>query len=240
MSGVSVVMPVWNEAGAIGATLAAIARVRGVGEVVVIDGGSADDTANIARGAGARVLTASRGRGAQLAAGAHAANGEVLWFVHADTKPPECAAECIVEALADPDVVAGNFTLHFDGGTRAARSLTRAYPWFRLLGLCYGDSGVFTRRADYDAVGGFRPYPIFEDLDLVSRLKKRGRFVRLDCALTTSSRRFEGRSFTWTFARWTCMQCLYWAGVDPCTIGRMYAPIRERGAAPAAQKRAAR
>ena len=85
----------------------------------------------------------------------------------------------------------------------------------RKLGLCYGDSGFFMRRSAYEAAGGFRAHPIFEDLDLLRRLRKQGRFVRVDCTLVTSARRWQNRSFGWTFTRWTVLQFLYWAGVPP-------------------------
>src|SRR5438270_296021 len=142
-------------------------------------------------GSRARVIQSARGRGVQLHAGACASTGDVLWFLHADTRAPVDAAERIAAALGEHAVGGGNFALTFDGDTRPARVLTRAYPHFRKLGLCYGDSGIFIRRGVYEAIGGFEPYPIFEDLDLIKRLRKRGRFVHLDCALTTSSRRFE-------------------------------------------------
>jgi rSAM/selenodomain-associated transferase 2 len=230
MRAVSVVIPALNEERAIGETLDSLARVRGLGEVIVADGGSSDATVAIAESRGARPVQSERGRGVQLHAGALASAGDVLWFLHADTRAPVDAIERIEEALADPRVAGGNFALVFDGDTRPARFLTRAYPHFRKLGLCYGDSGIFVSRAVYEAIGGFKAYPIFEDLDLVKRIKKRGRFVRLDCTLTTSSRRFEGRSFTWTFTRWMGMQVLYWAGVHPNRLARNYAPIRERAA----------
>ena len=155
-------------------------------------------------------------------AGACLALGDILWFLHADTRPPVDALEHILEALHDPAVIGGNFALCFDGGTRPANLLTRMYPHFRKLGLVYGDSGIFVRRSAYEQAGGFAPYPIFEDLDLVRRAKRLGRFVHLPCQLVTSSRRFEGRSFTWTFARWVVMQVLYWGGVNPNALGRMY------------------
>lgn len=226
MPRISLIIPALNEERSIGETLASIAQVRGIEETIVVDGGSDDRTIAIAESHGARVIRSGRGRGIQLHIGACASSGDVLWFLHADTSAPVDAAEHIADALTTPTVAGGNFALTFDGGSRPARVLTRAYPHFRKLGLCYGDSGIFVRRNVYEAIGGFQPYPIFEDLDLIKRLKKRGGFVHLDCALTTSSRRFEGRSFTWTFARWTGMQMLYWAGVHPNRLGRIYAPIR--------------
>lgn len=198
-------------------------------EVIVVDGGSVDGTAEIVRGRGARLVTSGRGRGAQMHAGACAARGSALWFLHADTRASAGCAEAVAGALRDPEVVAGNFSVRFDGYARAARFLTWLYPRLRLLGLCYGDSGIFVRRDAYTSVGGFRPFPIFEDLDLVRRLRKTGRVVYLPDIVTTSSRRFEGRSFALTFARWAFLQVLYWLGVHPRTLGRMYAPVRSAG-----------
>jgi rSAM/selenodomain-associated transferase 2 len=220
----SIIIPTLDEARSIGRTLDAVAGARA--EVIVVDGGSADATAEIARGRGARVVTSERGRGAQMHAGACAARGHVLWFLHADTRPsPDCAGR-IVEALRDRSVVAGNFDVLFDGGRAAARFLTWLYPQLRRLGLCYGDSAIFVRREAYERVGGFRAFPVFEDLDLVRRLRKVGRVAHAPAVVTTSSRRFEGRNFALTFARWSLLQLLYWLGVHPRTLGRLYAPVR--------------
>ena len=161
-----------------------------------------------------------------MCAGAAAAGGEVLWFLHADTLPPPDAVAQISAALTDPDVVGGNFEICFDGDLVAARFLTWLYRYLALIGLRYGDSGYFVRRSHYEAVGGFRPYPIFEDLDLLRRLRKRGRFVRVPAVVTTSSRRFRGRSFALVFARWAVLQVFYWVGVSPVRLGRWYRHVR--------------
>ena len=225
---VSIVIPTLNEAAAIGQTLEAVTRLAGVCEIIVADGGSSDATVEIAAKHGARVLESPKGRGIQLHAGAAASTGKALWFLHADTCPPVGAAEHILRVLENPGIAGGNFDLCFDGASRSARFLTRMYPHFRKLGLCYGDSGSFCRRSAYERAGGFQPFPIFEDLDLIKRLKRCGRFVHLSCQITTSSRRFEGRSFTRTFVRWMGMQVLYWMGVSPHTLGRLYSPVRGR------------
>jgi rSAM/selenodomain-associated transferase 2 len=222
----SIIIPALNEARAIVETLDAAARVRGEVEVIVVDGGSSDGTAEVARGRGARVINSARGRGAQMHAGALAARGEVLWFLHADTLAPADAAECIGRALRDARAVGGNFRVRFDGASVAARFLTRLYPRLRLLGLAYGDSGFFVRRAAYERAGGFKPFPIFEDLDLLRTLWRQGRFVQAEGCVVTSSRRFEGRSFALTFARWSLLQSLYWLGVSPHTLARLYANVR--------------
>jgi rSAM/selenodomain-associated transferase 2 len=219
----SVVIPALNEERSLGATLAALPE--GI-EVVVVDGGSTDETVQVATSRGVRVIGTERGRGVQMAAGARASAGDAIWFLHADSIPRSDAADVIVRALADPHVAAGNFALRFDGESYGARFLNLLYPLLARIGLRYGDSGIFVRRAAYEKAGGFAAFPIFEDLDLLRKLKVHGRFVTLSCVLITSSRRFEGRNFAFTFVRWCVMQLLYWAGVDPCRIASMYKPIR--------------
>ncbi len=216
-----------NEEAALPDTLKHIFRLRGDFQVIVADGGSTDRTLMIAESFGAvNVLRCDRGRGQQQAAGARLATGEILWFLHADSIPAPDALAAIELALNDGSIAAGNFTLRFDGHTRAARHLTIAYPWFRLLGLCYGDSGIFVRRQVYDALGGFQPFALFEDVDFVRRVKRVGRFVRLNSTLTTSSRRFQNRSIALTFAHWTLLQMMYWVGVSPAKLASLYAHIR--------------
>ena len=223
----SIIIPTFNEARSIRAMLEQVAHVRGRNEIIVVDGGSTDETAEIARNFGAQVITSERGRGLQMRSGARVAQGEALWFIHADTIPSPDAAERIFEALEhDAEAVGGNFRICFDGNRRAARFLTWLYPQLRKLGLCYGDSAIFVRASTYKQVGGFQPFPIFEDLDLVRRLRQRGRLVHLQATVLTSSRRFEGRSFALTFTRWAILQALYWAGVNPRILSRLYAPIR--------------
>jgi hypothetical protein len=147
------------------------------------------------------------------------------------TRAPEDAAEAIARALADARVAGGNFAIRFDGASGAARFLTWLYPKLRLLGLRYGDSAIFVRRDAYERAGGFRPFPIFEDLDLVGRVRRRARFVTVPSVVVTSSRRFEGRSFGLTFARWAGLQVLYWLGVSPHRLGALYSAGRSKGSA---------
>ncbi len=229
---VSVIIPTLNEADSLGATLDALARLSEKPEVIVVDGGSHDCTLEIARERDVRLITSAEcGRGTQMHAGATLAQGDALWFLHADTHPPPDSIARMLEALGDEAVVGGNFEIRFDGTRRAARFLTWLYPQLRRLGLCYGDSAIFVRRTAYERVGGFQPFPIFEDVDLVRRLRQVGRFVHLPARVTTSARRFEGRSFALTFARWSLLQVLYWAGVHPRTLSRFYAPVRHARAA---------
>jgi len=224
---ISVIIPTLNEAVALPATLSAVACLDGLAEVIVADGGSGDATLQLAEPR-ATIVRSEAGRGQQQAAGAAVATGEVLWFLHADCTPAPESSQAIALALTDPAVVGGHFALRFSGSSRGARRLTKIYPWLRVLGLCYGDSGIFVRREIYDAVGGFQPMPLFEDIDFVRRLRRAGRFRRLDCELTASARRFEHRNFTGMFAEWTALQILYWLGVSPNWLARQYALVRER------------
>jgi rSAM/selenodomain-associated transferase 2 len=226
---VSVIIPTLNEEESIGATLESIARIKGELEVIVADGGSVDRTVEIARQFGARVIASQRGRGTQMHNGAQAARGQTFLFLHADTRAPGDLVMRIIEVLSsDETILGGNFDIRFDGTSRAASFMTWLYPKLGNLGLCYGDSGIFVRSSIYNEIGGFNSFPLFEDLDFMTRLKKRGRMIRLPIELVTSARRFEGRRFPFTFARWSILQALYWIGVSPLTLSKLYVPLRKQ------------
>jgi rSAM/selenodomain-associated transferase 2 len=226
METVSVIVPTLNEEAQIGLTLTALQAVRGVDEIVVVDGGSGDRTLEIARGYGVKVIEAARGRGVQMQAGAQAVFGDVFWFVHADSLPCAESIEILRLALTDPTVAGGNFRLRFDGDCTMARQLKFVYPLLRYIGLCYGDSGIFIRRSVFDAAGGFRPLRLFEDVDLVRRMKAHGRFVMLPCEMVTSSRRFDKRGAPSMWAQWIALQLLFWMGFDPNLLARWYSHAR--------------
>lgn len=222
---VSIIIPTLDEATTIRELAESLGRLRGECEAIVCDGGSADATVEIARQCGLRVIEAPRGRGRQMNAGATLAKGDTLLFLHADTRLPENGLALVADALADEKVCGGNFSLIFDGDARESRALTKLYPLLRFGGMCYGDSAIFARRSVFESLGGYRDYPIFEDIDLYRRMRRAGRFVRLDACAKTSSRRFEGK-FIRTFALWSLMQVLYWIGVNPNFLGRLYKPLR--------------
>ncbi len=217
---VSIIVPALNEAAQIRETLQALLALDGEKEILVVDGGSDDETTAIAQSLSVTVLASARGRGAQQHAGAVRSRGNILWFVHADVIPPPQALRDIVAAMNDPSIAGGNFGLTFDGASRAARQLTTIYPTLRRLNLCYGDSGIFVRRAVYEAIGGFRSFALFEDLDLLKRVRQAGRFVHLTTRIVASSRRFEKRNFALMWAHWTALQVLYWGGVSPDLLAR--------------------
>lgn len=224
---VSVIIPALNEEQSIGETLVALARIEGEVEVIVADGGSDDRTIEIARQLGAKVVTGERGRGTQMNNGARVARGDTLLFLHADTIVPANAVVLINKVVTqDAAALGGTFSIRFDGESRPARFMTWLYPKLARLGLRYGDSGIFVRTHIYEEIGGFKPFPLFEDVDFIRRLTRQGRMVQLPLAVVTSSRRFQGRSFAVTFARWSILQGLYWLGVPPRALSRLYGPRR--------------
>jgi rSAM/selenodomain-associated transferase 2 len=228
---ISVVIPTFNEEFALEKNLNALSRLQNIAEVIVVDGGSTDRTCEIAENfkelkSLKLIRYGKQNRGAQLHEGAQNAAHEILWFLHADTRPVQGCGRQIKAHMHYREVVGGNFELIFAGTNRWAKFMTWLYPYLRSLGLIYGDSAIFVRRDIYDEIGGFRPLPIFEDLDLVQRIKRAGSFVHINLAVTTSSRRFENRSFILTFLRWSFFQILYWIGFPPRLLARIYKPIR--------------
>lgn len=226
---ISVVIPTLDAARTLPATLAALvpAALDGlVKEVVVADGGSQDETARIAEAAGARVLEAPRGRGAQLAQGAAAARGDWLLFLHADTVLEESWTE-ETRAFLGETGRAGVFTLAFDAKGLAPRLVAAgAMARTRLLGSPYGDQGLLIARALYEGIGGFRPLPLFEDVDIVERLTKakgrRALHVFRSRALTSAAR-YERDGYMRRVLKNALCLALYRFGASPARIAEIYA-----------------
>ncbi|MDQ1471809.1 MAG: hypothetical protein QOJ99_3289 [Bryobacterales bacterium] len=223
---VSIIVPTLNEEARIGETLRALQELPGEKEILIADGGSEDRTTGIASELGVRVVACQRGRGCQIRTAAAEATGDVLWFVHADSRPEAGALESIVAALEGISAVGGNFSLVFEGEHYSAAQMTAIYPYLRWLGLSYGDAGIFIRQSVYEAIGGCRPYPLFEDLDLIRRMKRHGRFIHLNTRIFTSARRFSGPRYARVWALWITLQVLYWAGVSPDRLARWYRHVR--------------
>lgn len=183
----SVVIPALNEEAHIHVCIAS-ALAAGADEVIVVDGGSADGTCEIASAAGARVITADRGRGMQLNAGAAAASGDILLFLHADAVLPSIAKQEIIDLLNAGD--AGYFRLCFADRSWSVRLVAWAANLrASLFSLPYGDQALFIRRSRYEALGGFRSYPFLEDLDFVRRARRTGSLRGLPYSVTVSARR---------------------------------------------------
>jgi len=225
---ISVIIPTLNVAASLPQLLAGLLRETVPAEIIVVDGGSDDATPLIAREAGVRLIAAAGGRGAQLRAGAQAARGAVLLFLHADSGFPAGGLRCIEETLAGaPELVGGNFRIAFDGEDRFSRWLTGFYAWFRRHGLYYGDSGIFARRRVYDALGGIRPIALMEDYDFSRRLQRAGPTCCLDeLTLISSSRRFRGRHPVRIFFGWLWLHALFHLGVSPERLAQIYRSAR--------------
>lgn len=212
-------IPALNAARRIGAVLEAVA---GAGERIVVDGGSTDTTAALARAAGARVLSAPRGRGGQLAAGVAAARLPWLLLLHADTvltaEWPAAAARLIAAGPAR----AGYFRLRLDSPDPHARRLERAVALrCRALALPYGDQGLLIHRDLLAAAGGIRPLPLMEDVDLIRRLG-RARLCALDAAAVTSAERWERDGWLRRSARNLTCLAGWFAGIPPSRLARWY------------------
>lgn len=228
---ISVIIPTFNEELTIGKTLDALSRLVNVDEIIIVDGGSTDKTLEVAeRYKQAKKLKivnfAEANRGKQLHEGAQQASGDVFWFLHADTRPVLGCARQIKALMRYEEIVGGNFEVVFDGKSRWARFLTKLYPQLRAVGLIYGDSAIFARRSTYEKIRGYKPLPLFEDVDFYKRLQKKGQFKHINLPVTTSSRRFENRSFVWTFAKWSVFQGFYWVGLPPRLLARGYKAVR--------------
>ncbi len=219
----SIVIPVLNEAETLVARLDALQalRARGV-EVIVVDGGSADDSAGRAAPLADRVITAPRGRGRQMNAGAERATGEVLLFLHADTVLPDLATERI-EAAVTGGALWGRFDVRIDGASAmlpivAALMNGRS----RLTGIATGDQAIFVTREAFARVGGFPDIPLMEDIAFSSAMRRMARPACLAEKVTTSGRRWEKHGVWRTILMMWWLRLRFWLGVSPQALAREY------------------
>ncbi|MHB1219888.1 MAG: TIGR04283 family arsenosugar biosynthesis glycosyltransferase [Alphaproteobacteria bacterium] len=223
-SQLSVVIPVLNAARTLPACLAALSRWPDV-EILVSDGGSSDDSTVVAVQNGARIVAGSPGRGAQLARGAAVATGDWLLFLHADTVLDQVGTRAAQEFIADPANArrAAYFRLALDDADPRARRIERFAAWrCRAWALPYGDQGLLISRAFHDSLGGYRPLPLMEDVDLVRRIG-RARLVMLDGTAVTSAARYRRDGWLARPLRNLFCLALYFAGVPPRAILPLYA-----------------
>ena len=221
---VAIVVPSLDEEDALRRTLPA--ALAAADEVVVSDGGSGDGTVEVARQLGARVVAGPAGRGGQLNRGAAAATADVLIFLHADTTLPPGGVAAVREAVAR-GAPGGAFLLRFDVDRPAQRLgawlINRRTRW---LGLALGDQAQFASRETFARLGGFRDWPILEDLDFIRRLRRLGGMEVIAAPVTTGARRFVEQGAVRTVTINWLIWLLFFLGVSPHRLARLYRQVR--------------
>jgi len=220
----SIIIPVHNEAPNIVAALEALNayRRRNV-EIIVVDGGSTDGTAALARPHADFVITSARGRATQMNAGAGVARGDVLMFLHADTRLPADADQHVLQGLAQSGRAWGRFDVSIDGRHLLLRVIARAMNLrSRLTGIATGDQSMFVTRRAFDAVGAFPEIALMEDITLARNLKRVSPPLCLRARVVTSGRRWEQRGVARTIVRMWRLRLAYFLGADPKDLARRY------------------
>lgn len=220
----SIIIPALNEAAGIRGVLLALQGLRARGhEVIVVDGGSADGTAELARPLADGVLVSPAGRAGQQNAGAAAAAGDVLLFLHADTRLPEGAAEWVLDGLRATGRGWGRFDVRLSGAHPMLRVVERMMNLrSRATGIATGDQAIFVRRAWFGRAGGFPGIPLMEDVALSAALRRMGRPLCLRQRVVTSSRRWEQRGIWRTIALMWRLRLEFALGADPARLARRY------------------
>jgi rSAM/selenodomain-associated transferase 2 len=223
---VSVIVPTLNEERILAATLTQ-ARQPGVHEIIVVDGGSVDATRAVAEPLADLVLSAPQGRAAQMNAGAAAARGDVLLFLHADTRVPEGYTVAVAAACAQPGIIGGRFDVNLQPATWLLRLTGQLMNWrSRLSRIATGDQAIFIRREVFEQLGGYASIPLMEDIELSRRMKRAGRIACLRQRVTTSARRWQKHGVVRTILLMWSLRLLYFFGVSPARLQRLYANTR--------------
>jgi len=220
---ISIIMPVRNEAAALVAHLPELIQQARHSEIIVVDGDSYDSSVTFAKALGVRVQQGPANRAQQMNAGAAIATGDILLFLHGDTRLPADFEAQIRQTLALEGVVAGAFELHIDGEGAGLRrvewGVRQRSKW---LGLPYGDQGLFLARSQFEALGGFADLPIMEDFELMQRVKQLGRVAIAPAAVTTSGRRWQRLGVQRTTLINQGMLLGYALGIPPAVLARWY------------------
>lgn len=224
----SIIIPVLNEAANLPGMLAHLEPLRAGGaEVIVADGGSGDGSPQLASRAGVRLVATGRGRARQMNAGAAAASGDILLFLHADTTLPVLAGQAIEAAIRGggraTERAWGRFDVRIDGRPFMLRVIATLMNWrSRLTGIATGDQAMFVTRRAFEAAGGFPEQPLMEDIELSKRLRALSRPICLAERVTTSGRRWEANGVWQTIWLMWRLRWAYWRGVDAAELARLY------------------
>ncbi len=221
---ITVIIPALNEAGTLPATLKSLEPLRRSGhEIIVVDGGSHDNTVSESGSCADKVLHSRAGRAQQMQTGALAGHGQILWFLHADTLVPENAAAAIIDALRDSKRTWGRFDIRFaDTGLLLGLVARLANLRSRITGIATGDQGIFVTRDLFNRVHGFPPIALMEDIALSRALKAYSPPVCLHQQLTTSARRWKKHGIVRTIVLMWSLRFAYFLGISPDTLARYY------------------
>lgn len=221
----SIILPCLNEGAVIGETLSPLQGLRTAGhELIVVDGGSDDQTLASATGLADQILHSPRGRALQMNVGAAAAAGDVFWFIHADSLPQHGTAEAVQQAISDGHCW-GRCAVRLDGRHPAFRLIERMMNLrSRLTGIATGDQGIFVQREAFLASGGFPPIPLMEDVALSKVLRRQQRPACLYSPIVSSSRRWEQRGIVPTVLLMWQLRLAYFLGVSPQRLVHAYRP----------------
>jgi len=224
----SVIIPALNEENHIRQTLERLGKISH-GEVIVVDGGSTDNTVRVAKECGVRVLSARPCRGGQMNAGASEASGDVLLFLHADTIVPDNFLPLIRQAMTDPEVVGGSFALKIQPSTPLLRYIERDVTWrTKLFRLPYGDQAIFIKASIFRLMGGFADIALMEDVEFVRRLRKIGRLAFIPFPVITSSRRYKKIGVLRTILKNKLVLLGYYLKVSPSRLALFYYKKKEK------------
>ena len=220
----SIIIPTLNEATVIGSSLAALTSLRERGhEVIVVDGGSRDDTVQLAQSLAYQIFTANKGRASQMNKGAEIANGDVLVFLHADSLLPPNAESLIIEGLNQRNKTWGRFDVRLAGRQPFLRIIETLMNWrSRISGIATGDQCLFVHRELFDHMGGFPEIALMEDIAISKRLKRYGRPLCIRQRVITSSRRWEQQGTLRTVLLMWRLRLGYFLGESPEHLARRY------------------
>jgi rSAM/selenodomain-associated transferase 2 len=220
----SIIIPALNEAGCIQALCTTLQPLRRLGhEVILVDGGSVDDTVKLASPLVDKTIVSGKGRAVQMQTGANAAKGAIFWFLHADSGVPENADLLIREALARKQTDWGRFNISLQDKHPALRCVELAMNLrSSLTGIATGDQGIFVRRSLYEQVGGIPPLPLMEDIAFSRALKKHCRPACIRQPLLTSARRWRQHGIFRTILTMWSLRLAYFIGISPDQLVKHY------------------